>query len=676
MEDHDTEHYVAGPGEPMLRRFLPNIVKIDAFNLNSFLLEILSEIGTLPPLDDFYNLLYNEKNYSPDFLQLSEQEKIDKLAQSVNPEAMEVLHQILEIFRDPQTLLSYFPTMDVSSSKLLSVNIHELLRSFLALKILYDSLIQVDEIPSSSESPATIPRHSIYKVYYIICQKLILKYPTDSNSTSLQQKLILGLSKLGKLIKLVYPTLTSKRLGRRGASKYNYMGVKWNPSIVSEEILGLCEEDLLRLADIFKNMKKLMDQQRKRSLVPRQLISSGRRSSHHRRQSTVSTGFQYMPSTADHTHLRPQVTFVQGLTKFPREGLSPLSLVTDPDNVDPRASWLGASRHHSLMALQDFNIDSQTIHSVLLNTERMANDNSWLYSEVASKVETIVRSEFREDKEYLHLFLALAIDLLPLVLIYEHSGEKSRQIQLIRQNLKHLIVHLRSRFAGSTVVDQGDISAFVGLVKRMAHLTELLELLCRSDLDTGLLQSMGNDVDRLLLSNEDYPSTGGGLISLSRFTFTQGIVRTLNAYQILENDDGKVMPPEKVIEVVSNDAAACKENLRRALKRLIEDTASGIENGPTMSLEDVSSQISIGLVELIHTDILTEKLAQHYPAFVLREMATYISNQLLTNVYELRFVGGPGVPNETFRYWWLIATFVQEYVALLSEIVGLHESLT
>lgn len=655
--------------QPILRQFLPKILKIDAFNFNTFLLDILNGIGTLPPLDDFYNLIYNNESYPENVLQ---QERIDQLG-NTDTSGAEVLSQILDIFRDPETLLTYYPNIDLAENKLSSVNIHELLRSFLALKILHDSLILVND--ASSDNPATIPRLNIYKVYFILCQKLILMYPIELIRTSLQQKLILGQSKLGKLIKLVYPNLALKRLGRRGASKYNYMGVKWNTGIVSEEILSLCEEDLPKLGDIFKNIKKLIDHLRKRT-APTHLTPNPGNRVLNRRQSTVSTGIQDTPPSKEFSLLKPQVTFLQPRTKYPIQGFSPLALVSDPQVVDPKISWFGAARHHSLLALQDFRIGPNTISDILLNTSHMANDDSWLYNETVRLVDLIVKSELRVEKEYLHLFLVFSVDLLPTMLIYDDLTEKSARDVLLRKNLKFLVAHIALRYSGNSLVDYTDVLAFVGVVKRLIHLSELIESFCLSELDSHLLENMRNDVDRLTSNTEEAEFDDGRIVSPAGVIFAGGILRTLNAYQLLDFAQSGMTSAQKVIDVVKDDAASSQDNLMAAVRRLIEDTAAGIENGPTMSLQDVSTQVSIGLIELVHGDILTEKLSLHYPALVLRDIALYNANRLLTHVYDLRFIGASGALSQTFRFWWLICMFSQEYISLLSELVGLHESLT
>lgn len=667
---HGTHH-----GDLARDDLLQSIVNVDAFNLNSYLLRLINETDNLIPLDDFYNLLYNNESYSSFILQNDLLDRIDKTAPAPSRElSSDILHQILDVFRDPQTLSSYVSSADVAESKLASVNFHELLRSFLALKILSDSLIEVKESATTLELP-TLPRLSIYKVYYILCQKLILKYPSGSNRTSLQQKLILGQSKVGKLIKLVYPKLLSKRLGRRGESKYNYLGVKWNPNIVNDEINNLCTKQITELADEFKNQKRILDLQLKRSLPRRQLSLTQRRSSHQRRMSTVSTGFASSVATSD-SQTGPQTTFFHNNTVFPPVGVSPLTLMSNPNDIDPETSWFGAARHHSLMALQDFNINLQTIRFDMINGERMANDKNWLFEQLSAKIELILASEFREEKEYLHLLLILTIELLPSVVIYDAVGEKSSYIALMKTNLRELVQNLGPRFAGRSMIDPGDIKAFISIIKHMIHLMDLLRSLCRANLNTKLLADLKRDMERLAQPAVDFTFDGEEPISQFRLIITQGILQALQAFQYLETADGQRLSLENYIQLVNEDSTVLLSNLMMAAENIMTEILQKFPPDSTISLQEMSPQISMSLVQVMHTSIVTERMARHYPIVVLKEMLTYITNQGLKFIHEQDGNPCSGPLNLAFRHWWVISAYVQEYFALISEIVGLHESLT
>lgn len=240
----------------LLNDLLFNLIEVDQASVNNFLLTVLNKIDVSVPLDDFYNLLYHDNK----LVKYETDDKLDttKIDNEFLQNCLDVLFQILEIFKEPESIKDFLSSNQlIKEIKLSNINYHELLRSFLAIKILQDMLIELPRNSSTDITAFNIPRLSLYKTYYIICQKLLLKYPSSIDANNDHHKLILGQSKLGKLIKLVYPNLLIKRLGSRGESKYNYLGVVWNENIVNTEIVGLCDShELVDLKQIFDSKHK------------------------------------------------------------------------------------------------------------------------------------------------------------------------------------------------------------------------------------------------------------------------------------------------------------------------------------------------------------------------------------------------------------------------------------
>ncbi|GEQ72941.1 hypothetical protein JCM33374_g6629 [Metschnikowia sp. JCM 33374] len=148
--------------------------------------------------------------------------------------ALNLQRLVLESFKKPRKYQYGF----LQNMFFCAVNYHELQRSFLAVKILFEFIEKVED------KTQTLPRLSLYKVYCILCQKLIHKHPEISIPLSLDRHLMLGQSKLGILIKLVHPDLIWKRLGRRGHSKTHYIGIRWNESMVDKDVTSLINVDL------------------------------------------------------------------------------------------------------------------------------------------------------------------------------------------------------------------------------------------------------------------------------------------------------------------------------------------------------------------------------------------------------------------------------------------------
>lgn len=233
----------------ILNDLLINLIEIDYSNINNYLLNLIKKFNNLLPIDDLFRLIFVNKIHNEFSIILNYENKIDRsFVTFIDNNAIETLTVIIEILKNPFHLFDCFPNI-ISENKLFSMNCNELLKNLLAIKILYSILIQFPEKTSENIHKFAIPRISIYKTYYIICKKLIFSYLKTIN---FNQKIIVGQSKLGKLFKLIYPNVLIKRLGSRGKSKYNYLGVAWNQFIINDELKNLCENlDIIEINNYF-----------------------------------------------------------------------------------------------------------------------------------------------------------------------------------------------------------------------------------------------------------------------------------------------------------------------------------------------------------------------------------------------------------------------------------------
>lgn len=255
-QNTDNAKLFSGVSNPDIIALILDLLKVETSSANNFLLKLATTIKQIP-LDEFYNLLYNDHLPA-----LQGTNKLDKAVVENNVlfRNLKLVREILEVFKSPgelESLLSghiidMVSLAAVKENKLSNINYHELLRTFLAIKILQDMIVPAMN-PDEHAATHSIPRLSLYKTYFILCQKLLVKYPSSFQSSNENHKLILGRSKLGKLIKLVFPNVTIKRLGSRGDSKYNYLGVIWNDKIVNDEIKQLCDKfELPDLNQVFE----------------------------------------------------------------------------------------------------------------------------------------------------------------------------------------------------------------------------------------------------------------------------------------------------------------------------------------------------------------------------------------------------------------------------------------
>lgn len=115
---------------------------------------------------------------------------------------------------------------------LVSVNFQEVCKTFLAIKIILNS---VKKAGDTSKFGCYFPRASVYKAYYILSKKLMQKYSVKLNFQNLQSNLMLNQSQLGKIINLSFPNLIVKRFGKRDESAYHYEEFIWNNLVINED---------------------------------------------------------------------------------------------------------------------------------------------------------------------------------------------------------------------------------------------------------------------------------------------------------------------------------------------------------------------------------------------------------------------------------------------------------
>ncbi|GEQ71515.1 hypothetical protein JCM33374_g5199 [Metschnikowia sp. JCM 33374] len=154
-------------------KIAPMLKDLTSKNMWVFLVHALSGIHQHIPLDDFFDLLYKEKPQGV----LSEgthkrQSRGLPRTVSLKLQGLKLCHLIIQTFENPKTTVGLHQNVFIRNSLISSTNMHELLRSFLAIKIIYSCVMKVSEFQSY---PSSVPRISVYKLYYILCQLLMKK---------------------------------------------------------------------------------------------------------------------------------------------------------------------------------------------------------------------------------------------------------------------------------------------------------------------------------------------------------------------------------------------------------------------------------------------------------------------------------------------------------------------
>lgn len=221
---------------PLIKRTTPN-------NINDLFIATLLECLHHVPLDDFYLLLSNET--TPELIKPLPiwRFKVDKSPYTFYKiEGLTLCFYILQTFRKRRQRHWDIPIDLVHNPSLFRLKPHEIRRTFLAIKILFDS---VEEVKGPLWRITTISRPSMKNAYHFICQKLLEKYPTDSSILP-PESLEVCESQLGRITKSIYPGLYTRRLGKRGDSVYHYVGLTWNKNIIDDELVHAIDDSIAR----------------------------------------------------------------------------------------------------------------------------------------------------------------------------------------------------------------------------------------------------------------------------------------------------------------------------------------------------------------------------------------------------------------------------------------------
>lgn len=658
--------------DAVLSTIMSQILEVDAINLNWFLLDVIYRVDPGLSLDDFYNVLYNYEGFKSLSGSADDGTKIDKTKYTNSQEiqdAIEIIHSVLDIFRSPELLLEHYPSIDISSLKIGAVNFHELLRSFLAIKVLHHALIQQSP---SAEEPSTIPRVNIYKAYYILCQKLILRYPSASNSTSLQQKIILGQSKLGKLIKLVFPNLLSKRLGRRGKSKYNYLGLCWNSHVVNDEVIKLCEVDVDKLGEVFKIQKRPSDSLRSKSSTLR------RHSSVHR--PLLSQGHSdslslFLYENFPNQRVRASSSFINPNIFYPVHDFSMQFLLDDKPGQN---NWYNEARAKSWQALEDEGFDAEGIRMLIcepsLVSEEFADSLDGLSDILFSWLTQIEPSD---TNIHLHFFMVILLELL-FVLFQKDRALDSQKQRKLALNTEKIFLRIKTEIKqlDAEIVEKFDINPFLGVLSRLLHVCQLLTSFFKTDIHTYILKEMQDDVIRVITSK---------ITQDSLFEIHQLLVDTVFAVLTANNylPQMRGVPLDVGGAEVVNDLVNVVESIvERDLTTFVESFMSNLRLDADKTFDGSTNDMQIDVVYAvlkIVDAILTEDIILRFPIMVVQQLYAGLTTQMLKFVYLTHMsMKDDNRPqgNPTFRLWYVLQSFIQEFLNILGELVALRHKLS
>ena len=647
-----TNEAIQRGAEEAFIELIPAINKVDSNNFGDLLVLVVKKHGHNIPLDDFYNVLYNPRKLDPAPGSLLSP-KIDK-TKPPNEIGLRLCHLILEIFKIPGASPSFvapFGTGLVDNKLLALVNYHELLRSFLAIKIMMDSLRTVDPIAC----PITIPRISIYKVYYIFCQKLICKYKNGRNSGIALENLILCQSRIGKLTKWVFPDLIAKRLGKRGESKYHYLGLAWNTALVSNEIFRLLDFDLSQLREHFRSSKEkpLPDLKTPTKASVQDIISVG----------SAST----LPRKSWPSDMRPPHSYVDKSIIYPNTNCSPRVWEVTPDSIPAQSQWAQDSIEQSMRFLNHHSPEVE---------QKLRNLNAGIFFEetqlwqVVQESLTMLRNMHMPGEAFLHFFLIMLLRIFPMVLASDQELNFPSKFKL-RSALNRCIDGLKHEIARFCPRDAINVRNFLSFLVKMVRLSEITSLSVNSESLPDVVRAFVADVELLEdPSKENYDEE----LTLET-SFANAIILSMRAYKF---DIASISPnggKDNGIEAIYHVARNLEVGVRKVINTLKQNVAA-IEKGEASHMpSDIPYQVFRLLSEVIHEDCLRDPVVSKLPICIMTFLVLHITTVLQKVSLDEFRNRERDLSRETFKTWWVFSTTLQEYMKIIAEIVALSQRL-
>ncbi|GEQ72956.1 hypothetical protein JCM33374_g6644 [Metschnikowia sp. JCM 33374] len=570
--------------------------------LQGFLLGVLQECHDHMPLDEFYCMLYSDylkDRRTPNGAGPKNTEHLSR----ERLKATKLYSLILESFKKPET----FQNGLLRNSLLYNVNFHEVQRNFLAMKILFGCIKQVDE------SSKILPRVSIYKLYYILCQRLLKNHPLSTSfSFDARENLVLGQSKIGILTKMIHPGLVYKRLGKRGMSITHYIGVTWNESMIDEEITGLLNLDIPKLREHFKTPAQDAHEPavRSGSANPEATNKPDRISSPTKRTSLVSSK-------------KPLYSFVDLSCKYPDEDCSPRLWRVTPSSVPKQSGWAKELTQKSVRVLKE--------HGVDLNP-------------VVAKVNAGNYSDDDHSKLYLHLYLVVLLLLLPLIVASDEEFASVSKAQL-RTSVKEFAVKLENEVAPNSSIDKTSLTIFTRILRKMIHISELTSSSVKSSPTESVLKEMDHDIKSLTTTSDDT-----GDISPFQEIFIKGCMSALNAYKYNVSDLRDGNGQEGNLRTLINIGKSFQD-VSLFITHTLQEIPLGHQECDDSN--DLPFQVFHLSAKFFHEVTLALPEFSQLPIPIITFIILYYTNEMQQVSFAKFARRGPDLSKETFKCWWV-----------------------
>lgn len=611
--------------------------------LVNFLRKYLHQIR----LDEFYNLLYH--SVSPqDLTNLPDFGTKNELPKESNSEAIRLCNLILENLRLSTTTQKSSEKIPVSS-----LNVHEALRMGLAIKIVYDAV----DVEDAAISKCFISRVSVYKAYYVMCKQLMKKYPGSSKLCELQRSITLTHSQFGKVMKMAFPNLTANRLGKRGSSTYHYKGLKWNDSIIDEEIKRLVNLSLPDLELHFKRKLQAVNTPTKINYPPS--VTS-------REKSCISDPDIRGIISLKLASKKPLYSFVSFASTMLGSECSFRSWESTPGEVPKRSHWANSTIQASVEALKQHNIEVDSLLREAEAVNFLSKQDSGFFEEVILLLRVLFNLGVPQHL-YMHLYLIVSLFIFPAILASDKEIPPVEKVRL-RDSLGIFVMRLEYEFVGLQLDDFCSLMSFSKIMKEMKNLSTFLEVRVKTSLVKNIIKVMTGDLGNQVNAQSEVHLYVSQIVILA---VTMGF-NALDWNFVGANLELGLSNETSIMNTTNSFVKYCSGLTEPSLAIPLSMTEEE-QHYPTY---DLPFQIFKVLARLFHESCLSEPSVSKLPIQLISFIMLYITNELQKLSFDDFAKRDHELSKETFKAWWVHMTIVQEYMAVFSEITALEAQLS
>ncbi|GEQ70710.1 hypothetical protein JCM33374_g4389 [Metschnikowia sp. JCM 33374] len=633
----------------------PSLKKVDGNNFCSFLVEFLGPHHQYLSLDLLFNLLYNESGEELETVLNSEfidTENFENKEQTLI--AIHLFHMVLKSLQTTQ-ISSGSSATSRSNTSLAAINLHELSRCCLAFQIIFAS-VKEPEKPDSRKSG--ISRNSFYKVYFIICQLLSQRCSNMSQYTA--ESIILSQSNLGKLTKLARPNGAIKRLGKRGQSKYHYMGLAWDTSIVTPDILQLVELDMVHLKEYFSKFGATSSKKSRNKLAKVSWFIPTKGPKQADKNSLLP---------ALQTFVKPSYTFVDISHRYPASDCSPRVWEITPNCIPQQSKWAKDNTERSLVVLRDYGVELTPLITNF-NAGCFSRDNPDSLPKSVFQAMLKLQAASASREIYLHLYFIIMVMILPVVIASDTEvGTTSKHH--FRQAVNTCVGILESEKSHICPTDGASLGAFLGILTKMAQLNEMTSCKVDAPYAASILDGMASGL-HLAVTAEPNDSIHQSPIETM---YIRSMITSMNAYNFTFVDETDI-DQTGVEGIVSSLAGILKDTAKKSKEEMSMLSQCSGNQAITQVGQDVPHQVLHISLKNFHQVTLNKPLFLRLPVVIFISIINEFSNWMQAASLNDFKKGDAEFARECFKCCWVFSSMYHEYMKIHSEVIALSQTLT